>query len=199
MVHLEFPASCRCVFVLVDVLDLIRGRRLAEIGRSTEEVHTGSSSGRANVADMEAKNKRPKWFTFTPPAKSAMIFCMQGGQSLSSAPTRTAKLTGFVGHEISHHPHRFCKSNGEVGGNLCHLLKRFCFNAGLDALSEETGEFGRGGILPLPVQFDPTFLHIDVGQTPATARDFRADFNEIRNPGPAIRTTTSAEVVACHA
>ena len=183
MVHLELPATCGRVFMLVDVLDLIRGRRLAEIGCPTEEVHAGflrqgqrgGHGGQKQAAEVVHVHPTGQIGDDLLHARWPVAFL---------CPHESNGFTGLVGHEISHHPHRFCKSNGEVGGNLCHLLKRFCFNARLDALSEETGEFGRGGILPLPVQFDPTFLHVDVGQTPATARDFRADFNEIRKPNP---------------
>ena len=49
---------------------------------------TQDSSGKARAADIEARNNRPKWLTFTPLVNSAIMFLIHGGQSDSSAPTR---------------------------------------------------------------------------------------------------------------
>ena len=65
VVHLEFPAARRRVFVLIDVLNLVGGGGFTEIGCSAEEIDARRLSIRAdrqdaNVADIDAKNKRPK-------------------------------------------------------------------------------------------------------------------------------------------
>ena len=51
----SLPATRRRVFMLVDVLDLVGSRGFAEIGRTSEKL-THDSCGKANVADMLARN-----------------------------------------------------------------------------------------------------------------------------------------------
>ena len=66
-----------------------------------------------------------------------MIFCMQGGQSLSSAPNQRNGFAGFVGHEVADHANGFGETDGEVGGHLGHLLQRLGLDARLDSLTEQ--------------------------------------------------------------